>query len=243
MTRKLLVVFTSGIILALVLISLAWVAGGQRFVSDIQHRNGWAIALDDDDDFGDHEQSGPRVSKTLAYDGSQPLTLDAPVNVKFVRGTANQVTVAGRREMIDAVRWQNGRLFLADNHPRVQHTIEVTVVAPQIPGVVLKGAGNIELNGLAQPALAIALSGAGSIDASGKVDTIRITASGAGNIDMSDVAAKDASIEASGIGNVELAASGKVTVAISGAGNVSLHKKPAELTTNITGIGSIDRDY
>jgi hypothetical protein len=238
MTRKLLVVFASGIVLAIALLSAAWLAGGPRFVSDIQHHNGWGIVIDDDDD----DDKGPRVTKTLAYDGTQPLTLDAPVSLKFVRGTQNRVTVEGRRETVDAVRWDNGRLYLVGGS-NIQHRLKVTVIAPQIPAVFLKGSGDIELNGLQQPALAVNLTGAGNIEGNGKVDTLTITGRGAGNIDFSDVEARDATVRASGAGNVEIAATGKVDVAMSGVGNISLHKKPAQLTSSLSGIGSIDHDY
>jgi hypothetical protein len=30
---------------------------------------------------------------------------------------------------------------------------------------------------------------------------------------------------------------------VAGAGNVTLHRKPAELTSQINGIGSVDQDY
>jgi hypothetical protein len=145
--------------------------------------------------------------------------------------------------MVEALRWENGRLFLADSHPAIQHTLQVTVVAPQVPGVTLKGAGDVELNGLAQPTLAVELSGAGNIEGNGKVDTLSIAGQGAGNLDFSALETRDATVKASGIGNVEIAATGKVDVSISGAGNVSLHKKPAELRSSITGVGSVDHDY
>jgi hypothetical protein len=236
MTRKLLVVFASGLVLALVLLSVAWLAGGGRFMSDLQKKDGWNITFDDDDD------KAPRITKMLSYDGTQPLTLEAPVSLKFIRGTANSVKVEGRREMVDAVRWDNGRLYLAGSH-MTEHTLKITVTAPQVPAVFLKGSGDIELNGLSQPTLAVNLSGAGSVDGNGKVDTLTVTGSGAGNVDFSDLAVKDATVKVSGAGNVEIAATGNVDATISGIGNVSLHKKPAHLATSVSGIGSIGHDY
>src|SRR5579871_849888 len=132
MTRKLLVVFASGVILAAALLSIAWLAGRQRFVNDVEHKNGWGIVFDDDDG----HDTGPQVRKTLSYDGTRPLTLDAPVTLKFVRGDARQLTVEGRREAVDAVRWDNGRLYLA-NGMNLHHRLQVTVVAPQVPAVNL----------------------------------------------------------------------------------------------------------
>ena len=46
-----------------------------------------------------------------------------------------------------------------------------------------------------------------------------------------------------GVGNAEIAATGKVDSQISGAGNLSLHRKPATLNSTIAGVGSVDHDY
>ena len=239
MTKKLLVVGASGLVLAVLLLSLAWVIGGKAFVGDLEHKRGWTIDLDDDDD----EESGPRVTRSLAYDGSQPLTIDAPVSLRFVRGAQRQMTVEGRQDMMNALRWESGRLFLTGDHPLVQHTLKVTVIAPQIPGVILKGAGSVELNGLAQPSLAVNLEGAGNIAGNGKVGTLTIDGEGAGNVDFAKLEAGDATVKVAGAGSVDIAATGKVDLAVSGVGNVGLHRKPGQLTTRVTGIGNIDHDY
>ena len=46
-----------------------------------------------------------------------------------------------------------------------------------------------------------------------------------------------------GAGDVKISAVGKVNVEINGVGSVSLRRKPAELTSRINGVGSVDNDY
>ena len=239
MTRKLLIVSASGLLLAIALLAAAWLAGGHRFVTDMEkHGGNWSFDFDDDD-----KPAGPQATRSLAYDGSTALTIEAPVDLTFTRGANARMTVEGPRGAIDALRLDGGRLYLDGTRHSMRRALKVTIVAPQIPGVVLKGAGNVELNGLEQPALAIELAGAGNIEGSGKVGKLTITGDGVGNIDLAKVEAIDAKVTASGIGNIDLNASGKVDLNVSGAGNISLHSKPRELTSRVSGIGSIDHDY
>ena len=239
MTKKLLVVFASGLILATALFSIAWVAGGRAFVGELEKHGNWTVNFD-----GDDRPTGPQASRTLTYDPAQPLTIDAPVTLRYERGAETRMTVAGPRDLIDALRWEGGRLSLGGSHT-IRHGsgITVTVTAPQLPALVLTGAADVELAGLDQPSLAIDLRGAGDVEGRGRVDRLDVSSSGAGAIDLSDVRARDARIKLAGLGNIEVDAGGKVDVEISGAGRVSLHRKPTQLTSRISGLGTIDEDY
>jgi hypothetical protein len=70
-----------------------------------------------------------------------------------------------------------------------------------------------------------------------------VTSSGAGNVDLGDLDATDATVSVAGVGNIDVNASGKVNADVAGAGNVTLHRKPAQLTSQISGIGSVNQDY
>lgn len=242
MTKKLLVVFASGLILATALFAITWVVGGRAFVSDLEHKHGWSWTFDDDEDGTRH--AGPQTSRSLTYDPAVPLTIDAPVTLKYQRGTQTSMTVEGPRNLVDMVRWDKGRLSLDGSRTiHGRHGLTVTIVAPQLPALVLASAADVELAGLDQPALAIDLRGAGDVEGTGKVTSISLVNSGAGAVDLSGIKAQDARIRLSGLGDVEVNAAGKVDVEISGAGRVSLHRKPAQLTSRITGLGAVDEDY
>ena len=235
MTKRLLIVFFSGLVLALALLSTAWLAAGDRFTSDIRKQGSWTFLSDDDD-------KGPRVTRTLDYDGTRPLVIEAPVNLRFQRGSDARMTVEGSQSMMDALRWKDGRLYLEGSHV-MRHALKVTVVAPQLPGITLQGAGKVELEGLDQPALAIELRGAGDIDANGKVARLDVTVRGAGDVDLARLEAIDATVHASGVGNIDISATGKVDLVVSGAGTVGLHRKPSQLTSRVSGVGSVNHDY
>lgn len=239
MTKKLLVVFASGLILAAAMFSIAWVAGGRAFVGDLRRHHNWTFNFDDNG-----KPAGPQATRTLAYDPAATLTIDAPVELTYRRGPEARMTVEGPRDMIEALRWEGGRLSLGGTHTIHDHGgITVTVTAPQLPALVLTSAADVELAGLDQPSLAIDLRGAGDIEGGGRVDRVDVASSGAGAIDLSGVRAGDARVRLAGLGDIDLNAGGKVDVEISGAGRVSLHRKPAQLTSRISGLGAIGQDY
>ncbi|MDE2404309.1 MAG: DUF2807 domain-containing protein [Sphingomonadales bacterium] len=238
MIKKLLIVFASGLVLSVVLLSSAWVIGGPSMLQRIDKDGDFHVGWSDDDD-----GRTPMTTRTLAFDAAKPLEVAAPVELHYTKGDAVALSVRGPQKLIDAVLWENGRLSLKDHVWFHNHTLKIDITAPRMPDLVYKGAGNIELENLDQPTLALEMAGAGNIEARGQVQTLVLHARGAGNVDLSDLAVRDATVESAGVGNVDLNASGKVDATLSGAGNISLHRKPAELTSRVHGIGSIDEDY
>ncbi len=170
--------------------------------------------------------------------------MDAAVDLHFARGDHAGMTISGPAGLVSAVRWENGRLSLGDtSHWGPHATLTVEIVAPRLPPLTFSGAGDVTLVNLAQDDLHLDLSGAGDVEASGKVRNVAVTVSGVGNADLAKLDATDATVTASGVGNIDLNASGKVDASVLGVGNVSLHRKPAELTSRINGVGSVDEDY
>ncbi len=234
MIRKLLIVFASGLALSIVTISLAWVIGGQDLMTRIHSHH---ISFDDDDKSGE-----PRSSRTLAFDGARLLTVDFPVSLRFARGNKAEMVISGPTRVLDALRWENGELTLRDKDLHFDG-INVTITAPQIAGLVLTAPGDVELHGLNQPSLRLDVRSPANVEATGKVQTLDISTSGVGSLDLAELDARDAKADISGVGSIDLNASGKVDANISGAGSVTLHRKPALLNTQTSGIGSIDHDY
>jgi hypothetical protein len=235
MTKKLLVVAASGLVLAILLLSAAWVVGGPAMVNAIHH-GGWHFTYDDDD-------HGAKQTRSFTFDPTAPVTVDAAVHLHFTRGDHVSMTVSGSAPLVAAVHWDNNHLTIKDGPFISQHQLRVEIVAPQMPPLNLNGAGDVNLENLSQDELRINLSGAGNVEASGKVRAATVSSSGVGNVDLGDLDATDATVSVAGAGNIDVNASGKVDADVAGAGNVTLHRKPAQLTSQISGIGSVDHDY
>ncbi len=237
MTRKLLIVFASGLVFAIILLSSAWVVGGEALKANIAKGEGWGINIGDDD------KPGPAATRTLALGDTKLMEIEVPISLNYTRDAKSEMTVSGPEKLVNALRWENGRLFMEGRSFNFGRGLKVTITAPMMPDVDVKGASDMDLTDLDQPSLTIDAAGALELDGRGKVPTLVIDTKGASNIDLSEVEAKDATVRIAGAGEVDISASGKVDATISGAGDITLHRKPEELTSRINGAGSIDHDY
>lgn len=237
MIRKLLVVFASGLVLAIFSLGGAWAIGGDELVQRVR-TEGWDHDWDEDEG---REGRAP-YTRPLAFDPARPLTVNLPVSLRFQRGDKTEMTVSGPRRVVERLRWEDGRLSL-DGSFHSFRTIKVTITAPRLAALTLHGPSHVDLDGLDQPDFALATHGPSDLRASGKVARLSIEANGPADIDMEDVAAGDARVRVHGVGNVDISASGAVDAELSGVGNVTLHRKPASLTSRTRGVGGIREDY
>lgn len=235
MIRKLLIVAVSGVMLALISIGGAIAIGG----SDMRgiFRDG-AFVWDPD------EYKGPVAKKELVFDASRTLEMSLPVDMNFVRGDKVSMIVEGPKRAIDALVYEDGRLELrGPRSGRPNDGIKLSITAPTLPALDISGPANIEIEDLRQPEFKLSMAGAGNIEASGKVQKLVVEASGAGNVDLSKLETVDAEVAIAGLGNADINASGEVEAAIAGAGNVTLHRKPRRLESDIAGIGNVEHAY
>lgn len=234
MIRKLLIVAVSGAILALISIGAAVAIGGPDLHKAF-HEGGFVW---DSDGY-----KGPIARKELAFDPGKPLEISLPVDMHFVRGDKVSMIVEGPKAAIDALVYENGKLDLRGPRIGSNQGLKISITAPVLPPLDISGPANIEIDDLRQPEFKLSMAGAGNIEASGKVDRLEVDASGAGNVDLSKLEAVDAQVSIAGLGNADINASGKVEAAIAGAGNVTLHRKPRELDSDIAGLGNVEHAY
>ena len=234
MLKKLLIVFASGLFLALVSLSLAWLVGGEELRSQI-HNDGVHWTFDDEDD-------GPRETRTFDFDPAESLAVRMPVELRFERGEETEMKITGRKELLEKLEVEGNVIDMPGTSIR-NGAIRVTITAPTLAGLKLEAAGNVRLKELDQDSFTISAAGAVDVDAEGRVDTLDIEAWGASDFDFRDVEARDASVEMRGAGSADIAADGEVDVVIEGVGSVTLHRKPAKLTSQIDGIGTVKHRY
>lgn len=235
MIRKLLIVAASAFVLSVVSITLAWVIGGKEFVEAVS-ADKFVVEVDD-------QELGPRSTREFALDPAARLVINVPADVSWVRGEKPSLKVEGPDKLMALVEWKGNRLVFREGNHKTRGGLTVTITAPRVPDLEMGSAANIDLEGVNQDALTVDLSGAANLSATGRVRTLTVDASGAGNLDLQALDATDAKIDLSGFGNADLNVGGTLDAAISGAGNVTLHRKPRVLRTEISGIGNVDHAY
>jgi hypothetical protein len=246
MVRTLLIVAAAGIVLMLISFGGAAALGGPDLL-----RGGWTLNLDDRDRDSDGSAvgwSGPSVERTLEWSGSDTLTVAVPADVTYTQGAEASVVVRGPQEAVDRLTLVDGRLAFSDEEGigRRIHILgrsdglSITITAPDVSRFVLEGFGDLELNGIDVETLDILVQGAGDIEARGRADQLNLTVEGAGDADLDELFATNAEIRIEGAGQAEVRATDRANVVIEGVGDVDFAGRPATLTQDVSGVGSVD---
>jgi hypothetical protein len=104
----------------------------------------------------------------------------------------------------------------------------------------VSGSGNIKVD-LDAPAVEAEMSGSGNINLSGLAKRFEGGLSGSGNISAMDLKTEEATIRISGSGNADVFASEKLHVKVTGSGDVRYKGGAQQVSSNITGSGSVKK--
>jgi len=259
MIRKLFIVAGAGFVL-----SVACIAGATALASHEVAKNGGVWTLSESGNrhiripHRTNTPVAPSVTRTLSWSGADRLLIDVPAEVVYTQGATPSVTVNGSKILVERVRLENGRLYLADG-PDAEHTLEfrfssggiqahsndalkIVITAPSVKDFEIAGSSDLRVSGYDQPSLDLRISGSGSAEVSGRAKSLKLDISGAGEADLANLNVEDADVSISGSGDATIAPTGKVKVDVSGSGNVELKTRPAYLDSRISGAGSVEQE-
>jgi hypothetical protein len=245
-------------------VSIACMAGAFALAGNEIGTKGYSLSVIEDGDHirfrkGEAAKPQPMATRTIAWTGGDLLSSELDADVEYVQGAEASIRITGPQALIDAVRFDQGKLWMIDspNTPEsVNFTIgpdgidaqsnkeglRIVVTAPSVTRFLVLGSGVIDVHNYDQPKLDVEVHGSGSFHGSGITQVATVNLSGSGEADLEELRAKDATVKLSGSGNTDIHASGKVTVDLSGSGNVELKTKPESLASNISGSGSLDQN-
>ncbi|MFW7266743.1 GIN domain-containing protein [Gluconacetobacter sp. Hr-1-5] len=235
MIRGLILVAVGGAFLSMTCFAVAAVRGPISW-----NVSGWDLL--DDDDGG--TPAAPAVSRKLDWKGGEALTFELPASIVYTQGPAAGITVTGARDLVDRVKLDGDELSIdhVSHHHWHNRHLQIVVTAPALKMITLRSAGSLTLNDVAVDHLSLTVEGAGSVTGHGKADMVVLKVAGAAQANLSDMVVRDADIGISGAGHVSIGPSGHASVRLSGVGAVNLTRKPASLTKEVSGIGSITVD-
>lgn len=250
MIRNLTVIAVASFVLTVACFAGVAALGGRDLME-----HGWTIpaaVFDDEENVrilvgpGRNHDSGPDVTRDLAWSGGSLLRVDVPADVTYTPGPAAKVTVSGPRALVDRIIVEAGRLRFKDDDAaggsRIRFNrerIKITVVAPDVKTFVLNGSPELTLAGYDQPDLVVEINGSGEVRGAGQTQTLSLEIAGSGDASLAELQANNANVSISGSGDAEVSARGAVQVAIAGSGDVTLTLKPASLSSNIDGSGDL----
>jgi hypothetical protein len=112
----------------------------------------------------------------------------------------------------------------------------------KVQSLTLKGSGSCGISmDIETENLDISVSGSSDIILKGQSDNLSFDVSGSGSLNAADLKATTASIRISGAGDCNLHVENSLRANISGSGNVKYSGSPAEVSSKISGSGSISK--
>lgn len=178
------------------------------------------------------------------------LLVEAACDVKFVQSDELRKVETKSRDgdarLLESVV-EDGVLHVRCKEENLQHIkgkhMSVTIYSPDLIGLELRGAGEVEIDELDTDTLTIEMRGAGDVDLGNIVcDRLDTRLHGAGSIKIESLTTQWADIELKGVGNVDVGFvnSGNVKCSLKGVGNVKLYGDVRHLEREAKGTGNVD---
>jgi hypothetical protein len=212
------------------------------------------------------EGSGNVIDQPRTIGSFAAIRVTGPMNVQLKAGDQEQVSVRfddNLQPMIETVVVDGKTPTLEirvarDAAFRARRAPTVTVTFKQLEGLSLSGSGEVTVDRVKSPVLAIAIAGssdvriddidtdtlgvsiAGSGDfrASGRADTQGIRIAGSGDVRTPRLVGKTVKISIAGSGDAQVHANEALEVSIAGSGDVTYAGSP-KITQKIMGSGSV----
>ena len=259
MIRNLLVITGVGFVLALVGIGGAFALVG----NDIRTHD-WTWVVTDDDGPGKSDfrlergEVQPDVTRTIEWSGGDRLAVDVPGEISYVQGDEAGIRITGPKDIVDSIRFADGRLtMISDDHRdrgyirwtgsgirawSESEALRIVVTAPSVKTFELGDNGYVRVRGYDQPELELILQGNGAINVEGRTDKTSVTINGDGDANLDDLRVAEATVNVTGRGDVRVGPTERADIDISGRGDVTLTRNPAQVNQVITGWGEVDID-
>ena len=122
----------------------------------------------------------------------------------------------------------------------VSKPITLRISVPDLAGLSSSGAGTINITALKNDKFVLDVNGAPTITAAGVTKELFIDANGAGNIDAHRLRGSQVVVESKGVSTVEVYASDKLDVTVSGPSHV-VYSGGAVVNKTINGPGSVEK--
>jgi len=186
--------------------------------------------------------SGVPATQTRAVAGFSSLDLAGASDVTVVVGGPRSVVVRADSNLISHVttRVAAGTLVIGETGSfTTRSPMSVAVRVPSLTALNLSGAGKITVTGISGPRLTVTVSGTGVLSATGTVTRLDVTVSGAGLAQLSQLTARDVHAVVTGSGLIQVTAMASLAAAVPGTGSIMYGGSPAQVTTSITGTGTV----
>lgn len=185
------------------------------------------------------------VTREYSLSGFTGIETSLTCSMDVRQGDTYSITLQLPENVADKVEVQEDRGILtikpsADFWLR-NNIIHAAITMPELTGLDLSGAAEVDFTGFSGKDLKIETSGAAKIrGGNGTYDTVVLNSSGAATVDFETLATVNARIDLSGAGRVVLnMAGGDLTGSLSGAGQVLYSGEVTRQNVETSGVGQV----
>ncbi|MEM7518328.1 MAG: DUF2807 domain-containing protein [Planctomycetota bacterium] len=197
------------------------------------------------------QQRGSGVFDSLQreFDGEafERFEVDGSLEVAFAVDSSlsrTVVTVEGDDDLIGKVRIEDRgtMLFIAplSGDLRPVAGLRVLVRAPRsVQAAILRGSGELVLEGFEGGRLAMDLYGSGDLVARGRVDELSVRLHGSGSVQLAELESSRSEVELMGSGEVQIVARQQLVADVRGSGEVGVVGDPEDWSWDVFGSGQV----
>lgn len=180
------------------------------------------------------------TSRTIAWDGSDDVTIEVPANIHYTPGSGEMIEVKGNPVVLAHMRVRDGRIDLdCSLHHWHGERADITLPGRTFRAFNVAGLADMDLHEIDQDSLKISIAGKADVTASGKVNTLKLEIAGKGDARLKDLIAQKVDVDIAGRGDVETSPIEDADISIAGSGDVSLYTEPKHISSSILGSGNI----
>ncbi len=208
---------------------------------------------------------GPVIKELRTTGDFSRIDFEVPGKIRFIKSETREIVIEAQRNIVEVietrVREENLKISIRNNYTLRDHEdIVITVRAPYVTVIAMKGSGNLDIPGVFNPEnghlslqgsgnitvnavenkkLDISIAGSGNVDIlDGAVNDLHLSISGSGNINMQGVDTDKATTHTSGSGTIKLSVNTELNAKISGSGDLYYNGSPI-VNADISGSGKI----
>lgn len=187
--------------------------------------------------------SGTEAVNDRETEGFDQINVGGAFDLDVTVGPETKVVVSGDDNIVPLISTEvrNGTLHIkSEESINPELDLRVEVQTPNLEGLDVSGACDVEIRGIRGDEFDLDLSGASDVVLLGETGTLKIDASGASDLSARDLKAQHVEIDLSGAGSVEVTATESIDADISGAASVDVWGSPGEVSQDVSGAGELE---
>ena len=191
----------------------------------------------------DIKGSGKRETEKRQIAPFTAITTEGAFNIEVTCQKDLSLEVEGDDNVIEYVSTEVSNNVLRLKNTKsysVNEPVKIKISVPNLEGLSVSGAGQIDIKGMNNEKFEIDSNGAPAINVSGTTKLIDINTNGAGKIDTHNLRAARGVVESNGVSRVDLYVADQLDVTVSGPSSVFYQGDPV-VNKTVRGPGKVEK--